>query len=85
MSTVQNESKRERNTLVCPSALDTSSKRQWPVSHVKPWPETHRERESQAAQETPSTTIWRLKQRGLFIPRDNLRGWPRIGMPGELL
>ena len=27
---------------------------------------------------------WRLKQRGWVIPGDNLRGWPRIGMPGEL-
>ena len=30
---------------------------QWPVSHVKPWPGTHRERESEAAQETPGAAF----------------------------
>ena len=29
--------------------------------------------------------MWRLNQRGLAIPGDNVRGWPRIRMPGELL
>ena len=33
--------------------LDTSPESQWPLSHIKPWPGTHRERESEAAQETP--------------------------------
>ena len=28
---------------------------------------------------------WRRKQRGLVIPGDNLRDWPRIEMPKELL
>ena len=28
---------------------------------------------------------WRLKQGGVVTPGDNLRGWPAIGMPGELL
>ena len=37
------------------------------------------------AKETPGAAIWRLKQRGWVIPGDSLRGWPRIGMPGELL
>ena len=46
---------------------------------------THRERESEAAQETPGASIWRLKQKGLVIPGDSLKGWPRLGMPGELL
>ena len=33
--------------------------------------------------ETPGAVIWRLKQKGLVTPGDNLRGWPRIGIPGE--
>ena len=57
----------------------------WPVPHVKSWPGTHRERQNEDAQETPGAAIWRLKQRRLVTPGDNLRGWPRIGMPGELL
>ena len=66
--------------------LDTPSESQWPVSHIKPWPGSHREREgSEATQETPGAVIWRLKQRGWVTLGDNLRGWPRIGMPGELL
>ena len=44
--------------------LDTPSESQRPVPHVKPWPETHRERESEAAQETAAMAIWRLKQIG---------------------
>ena len=54
-------------------------------SHVRPWPGTHRETESKATLETPGSAIWRLKQRGLFTPGDNLRDWPRMGMPAELL
>ena len=45
--------------------LDTPSESKWPVSHVSPWPGTHREKESKAAQETPGAVIWRLKQRCL--------------------
>ena len=64
--------------------LGTPSKRQWPVQHGKPWPGTPWERESEAAQETPGAAIWRLTQRGRGTPGENLRGWPRIGMPGEV-
>ena len=28
---------------------------------------------------------WKLKQRGWVTLADNLRDWPRIGVPGELL
>ena len=41
---------------------------QWPISHVKPWPATHRERESQAARETPGPVTWRQKQGGWVAP-----------------
>ena len=35
------------------------------MPHAQPLePGTHRERESEAAQETPGAAIWRLKQRG---------------------
>ena len=42
-------------------------------------------KENEAAQETSGAAIWKLKQRGLVIPGDNLRSWPRIWMPGELM
>ena len=44
-------------------------------------PGTHRERESEAAQDTPGVGIWRLKQRGWVTLGDSL---PRIGMLGGL-
>ena len=44
--------------------MNTPSKTQWPVPHIKPWPGTHRERESKATRETPGSRIRRLKQRG---------------------
>ena len=33
----------------------------------------------------PGAAIWRPKQRDRVTPGDNLRGWPRIGTPRELL
>ena len=47
--------------------LDTPSERQRPVPHVKPWPGTHKERESEAARETPSAAASRLQKRMNYI------------------
>ena len=66
----------------CEGVLDVTYRS---LPHIKPSPGTHRERESEAAQETPGAVTWMSKQRGWVTPGDNLTGWPRIGMPGELL
>ena len=47
------------------------------MKHTNLWLGTHRERESEAAQETPSTLIWRLKYRGWVTAGHNLTGWSR--------
>ena len=84
-----NQQKMRSSTDAGDHGADTPSKSQWPVPHVNPWPGSHREskvRPQKTPQNPPlGATIWRLKQWGWVTSEDSLRGWPKIGMPGELL
>ena len=80
-----NNQQKVRSSKDVEDGLETTSESQRLVPHVKPRHEIHRERESEGAQETPSLAIWRPKQIKWVTLGDYLRGWPRIGMPRELL